>query len=64
MAVLLIFLGLVFVGDAVAIGIASIVDQFSKSAGLLVFLGLFVSVFVVAWVGAVHITERYVLRVR
>ena len=64
MAVLLIFLGFVVVGDAVAIGIASIVDQFSESAGLLVFLGLFICVFVVAWVSAVHVTERYVLRSR
>lgn len=64
MAVLLIFVSLVFVGDLVAVGIASLVEPFSKSAGLMVFLALFVTVFCVAWIAAVHITERYFIQSR
>jgi hypothetical protein len=62
MSVILIFGGLVFVGDIVSIGIASLVEQFSKFWGLLVFLGLFVGVFCVAWPLAVRLTERFLIR--
>jgi hypothetical protein len=61
MTVLLIFLALVFVGDAAAVGIASFVEHFSKSASLFVFLALFIAVFWMAWLGAVAITERYLI---
>ena len=62
MSVILVFVAFVLVGDGIAVGIASIVEQFSESASLLVFLGLFVLVFWVAWQSAVHVTERYILR--
>jgi hypothetical protein len=62
MSVILVFLALVVLGDAVAIGISSIIEQFSKTASLFVFLALFISVFWVAWLAAVQITERYIVR--
>jgi uncharacterized membrane protein len=61
MAVLAVFVVLVLIGDTIAIGIASIVEQYSKTASLLVFLCLFVAVFCVAWVLAVRITERHLV---
>lgn len=62
MAVILVFAAFVLVGDIVAVGVASIVEHFSKYASLLVFLGLFVIVFWIAWVCAVRVTERYLIR--
>jgi hypothetical protein len=64
MLVILIFIAFVFVGDAISVGIASMVEPFSKTWSLLVFLGLFVGVFVVAWHLAVRVTERYLARTR
>jgi hypothetical protein len=61
MIVILIFLGFVLVGDIAAVLIASMVEPFSKFASLLVFLGLFIGVFCVAWLLAVRVTERYIL---
>ena len=58
MLVILVFIGFVMVGDAAAILIASFLEQTSKFASLLVFLGLFVSVFVIAWQLAVRVVER------
>jgi hypothetical protein len=62
MAVIAVFLGFVLIGDAIAVVIAAAVEHFNKFASLLVFLGLFVAVFCVAWVLAVHATERYLVR--
>jgi predicted lysophospholipase L1 biosynthesis ABC-type transport system permease subunit len=62
MTVILVFLALVVLGDAAAIGISSIVERFSQTASLFVFLALFVAVFGIAWQIAVYITERYILR--
>ena len=62
MSVILVFLVFVVVGDAVAIGISSVVEQFSKTASLFAFLGMFVAVFWGAWLAAVYVTERYILR--
>lgn len=62
MLVILVFLGFVLLGDIAAIGVASIVEHFNKYASLLVFLGLFVGVFWIAWVCAVRVTERYLIR--
>ena len=39
--------------------IASMFEKISETASLLVFLGLFVCVFYVAWMLAVRVTERY-----
>ena len=62
MSVIVVFLAFVLVGDAIAVGIATIVEQFSNMASLLVFLALFISVFVAAWHAAVYVTERYIVR--
>ena len=47
------------VGDALAVLISSVVEHFSESASLLVFLGLYAGVFVISWLVAVRITEKY-----
>lgn len=62
MSVILIFLGLVFVGDAVAVMVAAAVEHWSQSASLMVFFVLFGGVFVLAWQIAVRIAERYLAR--
>jgi hypothetical protein len=62
MSVILVFLVFVVIGDAIAVGISSIVEQFSQPASLLVFLGLFVLVFWIGWILAVRVTERYIIR--
>ena len=61
MSVIVVFLAFVLVGDAIAVGIATIVEQFSNTASLLVFLALFISVFIAAWHIAVYVTERYIV---
>jgi hypothetical protein len=61
MLVILVFIGFVLVGDAAAIFIASFFEQVSQFASLLVFLALFISVFVGAWLLAVRVVERYFL---
>jgi hypothetical protein len=62
MSVILVFAAFVVLGDLIAIGISSFVERFSSSAGLLVFFALFILVFWVSWLAAVHVTERYILR--
>jgi hypothetical protein len=62
MSVILVFLVFVLLGDTAAVGISWIVEQFSKTASLIAFLGMFVVVFIVAWHAAVYVTERYILR--
>lgn len=62
MAVILIFVAFVILGDGVAVGISSLVERVSESASLLVFFALFILVFGVAWHAAVRVTERYLLR--
>ena len=62
MAIVLVFAAFVFLGDAIAVGISSIVERYSQFASLIVFLGLFMVVFYIAWKLAVMVTERYVMR--
>lgn len=64
MSMILIYVVLVIAGDAVAVAISTVVEHFSKSASLLVFFALFISVFWVSWVLAVRIAERYFVRAR
>ena len=59
MIVILIFIGFVLVGDVAAVLVSSLVEPFSKFASLIVFLALFISVFWLAWLLAVRVTERY-----
>ncbi len=44
MSVILVFLVFVVFGDAIAVGISAMVEPFSHSASLFVFLALFVAV--------------------
>ncbi|MBX9844912.1 MAG: hypothetical protein K2Z80_24185 [Xanthobacteraceae bacterium] len=62
MSVILIFAIFVVVGDALAIGISSVVERFSEPASLFVFLALFILVFWVAWVCAVRVADRFSAR--
>ena len=56
MALLTAFVITVLVGDLIAIGIAEVVEYFSKPTSLFVFLFLFIAVIPVAWRIAVHFT--------
>jgi hypothetical protein len=62
MSVILVFIAFVVLGDSLAVGIATIVERFSHFASLLVFFALFIGVFWLAWVMAVRVTERYLIR--
>src|SRR5262249_25899832 len=62
MSAILVFVAFVVIGDTVAVTIASMFERISESVSLLVFFALFVLVFWAAWRGAVHVTERYILR--
>jgi hypothetical protein len=57
MALLTAFIVTVVIGDLIAIGIAEIVEYFSKPISLLVFLFLFIGIIPVAWRIAVRFTE-------
>jgi hypothetical protein len=62
MSVIVIFAGLVVVGEFFAVLIAAGVEHISKTAGLLVFFALFAGVFVVSWILAVRIVEHHLIR--
>ena len=62
MSVILVFVAFVLVGDAVAVGISSVVERFSEPASLLVFFALFVLVFWISWLLAVRVAERFFVR--
>jgi hypothetical protein len=61
-AVILVFVALVIVGQSISIGVAIAVEQVSTAASVLVFFGMFALMFVVAWYMAVFIAERYLRR--
>ena len=52
----------VLVGDTAAVFISYLFERVSNFTSLLVFLGLFILVFGVAWKLAVAVTERYIVR--
>ena len=62
MSVIAIFIAFVIVGDTAAIFISYLFERVSNFTSLLVFLGLFILVFGVAWKLAVIVTERYIVR--
>jgi hypothetical protein len=57
MILLTVFIVTVLLGDLVAVAIAEVVEYFSKTISLFVFLGLFTVAIPVAWRIAVQITE-------
>jgi hypothetical protein len=62
MSVILVFVLFVLIGDTAAVAISYEFERISNFVSLLVFLGLFVLVFGVAWKLAVMVTERYIIR--
>ena len=62
MAVILVYVVIVLLGDAVAVIIAGRVEQISQSASLMVFFTLFALIFWVGWILAVRITERFLVK--
>ena len=60
MAVILVYVVIVLVGDAAAVVIAGQVEQISQSASLMVFFVLFALIFWLGWILAVRITERFI----
>jgi uncharacterized membrane protein len=61
MQVLILFTILVFILNLITGGICTIIEGYSPHAGLMAFLAFFVANFVIAWVAAVYITERFLL---
>jgi hypothetical protein len=61
MLVLAMFVLMVVILDAVAIGICMLIERSSEFASLLAFLAFFVVNFVFAWQLALRITERYLI---
>jgi hypothetical protein len=61
MKVLGLFALLVFILDGFAVLICSVVERYSPNTSLLVFLGLFMLNFVVAWKLAIWLTEKYLV---
>jgi ABC-type amino acid transport system permease subunit len=62
MAVILVFVALIIVGQSISVMVAFAVEQFSTAASVLVFFAMFALMFVVAWYTAVYIAERYLRR--
>ena len=61
MKLLGLFSVIAFALDAVAVFICSFVEKHSETTSLLVFLGLFVVNFVIAWKIALWITEKHLV---
>ena len=57
MVLLVTFIATLFVADLFVIGISWVIEQFSKTVSLLVFLTLFLGVIPFAWRLSVHLTE-------
>ena len=62
MSVILVFVLFVLIGDVAAVGISYEFERISNFVSLMVFLGLFMLVFGIAWKLAVAVTERYIVR--
>ena len=62
MSVIAVFVAFVLVGVTAAVYISYLFERVSNFTSLLVFLGLFMLVFAVAWKLAVAVTERYIVR--
>jgi hypothetical protein len=61
MQVIGLFVVCVFILNAGAVAICSIVERTSSFASLLVFLGFFIVNFVIAWKIALWLTEKYLV---
>lgn len=61
MKIIGLFALVAFLLDAIAVVICSIVERYSPNVSLLVFLGLFMANFVVAWKISLWLTEKYLV---
>jgi hypothetical protein len=57
MTLLIVFVGIVAVGDLIAVGIGEVLDRFAPQVSLPVFLILFFAVFYFGWQLALRLTE-------
>jgi hypothetical protein len=57
MQLIAVYLVLIVIGDFIAYGIGTAVQQVSEAASLPIFLALYFFVFFIAWVIAVRVTE-------
>jgi hypothetical protein len=62
MAVILVYVVIVLIGDAIAVVIAGKVEAISQSASLITFFVLFALIFWVGWILAVKFTERFLVK--
>jgi hypothetical protein len=62
MAVILVYVVIVLIGDAAAVVIAGEVERISQAASLMVFFALFALIFWAGWILAVRITERFLVK--
>jgi hypothetical protein len=62
MAVILVYVVLVLIGDAAAVAIAGKMEDISQTASLITFFILFALIFWVGWILAVKITERFLVK--
>ena len=60
MIVIIVYVLIVLLGNTAAALIAMEVENFSNSASIFVFFGLFTAVLWFGWLLAVHLTERYI----
>jgi hypothetical protein len=57
MGILVIYVGILLVGDSIAVGIGTLVDYISPTFSLPIFLILYFGVFIVGWRLALRLTE-------
>lgn len=57
MSLLIVYVVLVFIGQALAVTVGIVLDNYSKAAGLTAFLAMYFAVFVIAWKIALRLTE-------
>ena len=62
MAVILVYVVIVIIGDAAAVVIAGKMEDISQSASLITFFILFALIFWAGWILAVKITERFLVK--
>lgn len=62
MAVILVYVVIVIIGDAAAVVIAGKMESISQSASLITFFVLFALIFWVGWILAVKFTERFLVK--
>jgi hypothetical protein len=56
MQLIVVYIVFIVVGDVIAYGLARVVDKFSATASLPVFLALYFGVFWLGWILAVRVT--------